>query len=35
MKVFLIGNYEPDRQESMQRFADLLFDRLRALGGVR
>lgn len=32
MKVVLIGNYEPDRQESMQRFADLLFDRLQALG---
>ena len=32
MKVVLIGNYEPDRQESMQRFADLLFDQLRALG---
>lgn len=32
ISVVLLGNYEPDRQESMQRFADLLHDRLRALG---
>lgn len=30
MNIFLIGNYEPDRQKSMQRFAQLLFDELRS-----
>ncbi len=32
MKVLLIGNYAPDRQESMQRFAQLLEIELRARG---
>ena len=32
MKIFLIGNYAPDRQESMQRFAALLEGELRARG---
>ncbi|MGI8771250.1 MAG: glycosyltransferase [Acidobacteriaceae bacterium] len=30
MKILLIGNYPEDRQESMQRYADLLLDQLRA-----
>lgn len=29
MKILLIGNYLPDEQESMQRFADLLIDALK------
>ena len=32
MKVLLIGNYAPDRQESMSRFAGLLERELRASG---
>ena len=32
MKVLLIGNYPPDQQESMQRFASLLESELRARG---
>jgi glycosyltransferase involved in cell wall biosynthesis len=32
MKILLIGNYLPDRQESMQRYADLLLEQLRARG---
>ncbi len=32
MKVLLIGNYPPDKQESMQRFATLLDGELRARG---
>ncbi len=32
MKILLIGNYAPDRQESMQRFARLLKSELRARG---
>lgn len=32
MKILLIGNYAPDRQESMQRFANLLESELRARG---
>lgn len=32
MKILLIGNYAPDRQESMQRFARLLEDELGARG---
>ena len=32
MKILLIGNYEPDRQESMLRFAALLESELRARG---
>ena len=32
MKVLLIGNYPPDQQESMQRFARLLEGELRARG---
>ncbi len=32
MKILLIGNYAPDQQESMQRFADLLDAELRARG---
>ena len=32
MKVLLIGNYPPDRQESMQRFAATLETELRARG---
>ena len=32
MKILLIGNYAPDRQESMLRFAHLLEDELRARG---
>lgn len=32
MKILLIGNYPEDRQESMQRYADLLLDQLRAHG---
>lgn len=29
MKVLLIGNYGPDRQQSMQRYAQLVYDGLR------
>ncbi len=32
MKILLVGNYLPDRQESMQRFATMLRDGLGALG---
>lgn len=32
MKVLLVGNYLPDRQRSMQRFAAMLRDGLRACG---
>lgn len=32
MKVLLIGNYQPDQQESMQRFANMLQDGLVKLG---
>lgn len=32
MKILLIGNYAPDRQESMQRFASLLDTELRERG---
>ncbi len=32
MKVVLIGNYVPDRQESMQRFAALLYREIGARG---
>lgn len=32
MKVLLIGNYEPDRQESMQRFANMLQTGLIEMG---
>ena len=32
MKILLIGNYAPDQQESMQRFASLLEGELRARG---
>lgn len=32
MKIVLIGNYEPDSQESMQRFSSLLELQLRTLG---
>ena len=32
MKVLLVGNYAPDRQESMQRFATLLHRELAARG---
>ncbi len=32
MKILLIGNYPADRQESMQRYADLLLQQLRARG---
>jgi glycosyltransferase involved in cell wall biosynthesis len=32
MKVLLVGNYFPDRQHSMQRFAAMLRDGLRAQG---
>jgi glycosyltransferase involved in cell wall biosynthesis len=32
MKVLLIGNYAPDRQESMQRYAALMDEGLRAAG---
>ena len=32
MKVLLVGNYAPDKQESMQRFSAMLETELRALG---
>jgi len=32
MKILLVGNYEPDRQHSMQRFAKMLHDGLSAAG---
>lgn len=32
MKILLLGNYQPDRQESMLRFADVLERRLTARG---
>jgi glycosyltransferase involved in cell wall biosynthesis len=32
MKILLVGNYLPDRQHSMQRFATMLRDGLRARG---
>ena len=32
MKILLVGNYFPDRQHSMQRFATMLRDGLRARG---
>ena len=32
MKILLVGNYLPDRQRSMQRFATMLRDGLRACG---
>ena len=32
MRILLVGNYPPDRQESMLRFADLMLRELTALG---
>ena len=32
MKILLVGNYLPDRQRSMQRFAAMLREGLRASG---
>lgn len=32
MKVLLVGNYTPDRQRSMQRFAAMLYQGLRSAG---
>jgi glycosyltransferase involved in cell wall biosynthesis len=32
MKILLVGNYTPDRQHSMQRFAAMLHEGLRAAG---
>jgi glycosyltransferase involved in cell wall biosynthesis len=32
MRIIFIGNYVPDRQESMQRFADLLYSGFKSAG---